>query len=70
MDCLEWVVQAWEQVGSAGIRKKPKDLGMTSDAGPVVEGYVDRKFNDEPADGKEGDVYISALERDFAKDDD
>ena len=70
MDCLNWVVKAWEQVGSAGIRKKAKELGMTSDPGPVVEGYVDHKFNDEPADGKEGDVYILALERDFAKDDD
>ena len=50
--------------------KKAKELGTTSDPGPVVEGYIDRKFNDEAADLKDADVYIDALERDFAKDDD
>ena len=41
---------------------------MLADPGPEVEGYVERKFEDEAPSSKEADVYIAELERDFAKD--
>ena len=36
--------------------------------GPVVERYVERNFQDEDPSGREADVYIALLVRDFAKD--
>ena len=68
MDCLDWVVRAWAELGISGIVKKSKELGMTPDPGPVVEGYVERKFNDEKPNEPEADVYIAELEKDFEKD--
>ena len=41
MDCLSWVVKAWEEVGSSGILRKARELGMLADPGPEVEGYVE-----------------------------
>ena len=65
MDCISWVAQAWKELKTASVVKKAKDLGMTADPGPVVEGYVERNFEDELVSV---DVYIAELERDFAKD--
>ena len=65
MDCLDWVVKAWEEIGSAGIRKKAKELGMCPEPGPEIEGYVDKAFVNQAPDEEEGDVYIAELERDF-----
>ena len=60
-----------KEAGELGRRflKKAKELGMLADPGPEVEGYVERNFQDEAPSGREADVYIAELERDFAKDD-
>ena len=68
MDCISWVAQAWKELKTTGVVKKAKELGMLADPGPVVEGYIERKFQDEAPSAKEADVYIAELERDFAKD--
>ena len=68
MDCISWVAQAWKELKTASVVKKAKDLSMTADPGPVVEGYVERSFEDKLPSTKEADVYIAELERDFAKD--
>ena len=68
MDCISWVAQAWKELKTTSVVKKAKELDMLADPGPVVEGYVERKFEDEAPSGKEADVYIAELERDFAKD--
>ena len=67
MDCISWVAQAWKELKTASVVKKAKDFGMTADPGPVVEGYVERNFEDELPSAKEADVYIAELECDFAK---
>ena len=54
-------------VSTAGVVKKAKDLGMTADPGPVIEGYVECNFNDELPNGEEADVYIAELEHDLSK---
>ena len=41
---------------------------MLADLGPVVEGYVERNFQNKTSSDKEADVYIAELERDIAKD--
>ena len=69
MDCLEWVVRAWEEISSSGNVRKAKELGMTADPGPPIDGYIERKFNDEMPDEQEADVHIAELETDFEKDD-
>ena len=48
--------------------KKAKKLTVLADLGPVVEGYVERNFQNKTSWGREGDVYIAELERDFSKD--
>ena len=68
MDCLSWVVKAWAEVGSSGIVRKARELGMLADPGPEVEGNVERSFADGTPDVAEADVYIAALERDFEND--
>ena len=60
--CLE---RAWKELKTTGVVKKAKELGMLADPGPEVE----RNFQDEAPSGREADVYIAELERDFAKDD-
>ena len=42
--------------------KKAKQLGMTADPGPEVEGYVDRHFQDEKPAGQEIEVVDPAYE--------
>ena len=68
MDCISWVARAWKELKTTGVVKKAQELGMTADPGPVVEGYVERNFEDELPAAGEADVYIAELERDFAKD--
>ena len=68
MDCISWVSQAWNDLKTTGVVKKAKELGMTADPGPVVEGYVERSFQDAAPSLEEADVYIAELERAFAKD--
>ena len=68
MDCLSWIVKAWEEVGSSGILRKARELGMLADPGPEVDGYVERSFADATPDVAEADVYIAELERDFEND--
>ena len=41
---------------------------MTADPGPIVEGYVERNFEDPAPNAREADVSIAELERDFNKD--
>ena len=48
--------------------KKEKELAVLADLGPVVEGYVERNFQNETSSGRETDAYIAELERDFSKD--
>ena len=47
--------------------KETKGLALLADPGPVFEGYVEWKFQDEATSDKEADVYIAELKRDFAK---
>ena len=68
MNCLSWVVKAWEEVGSSGIVSKAREVGMLPDPGLEVEGYVERSFADATPDVAEADVYIAELERDFEND--
>ena len=68
MDCISWVAQAWKELKTCGVVKKAKELGMTADPGPIVEGYVERNFEDPAPNAQEADVYIAELERDFNKD--
>ena len=63
-----WVSQAWKHLKTTGVVKKVKELGMTAEPGPVVEGYVERSFQDAASSLKEADVYIAELERHFAID--
>ena len=45
-DCLKWVVQSWEKLDTAGVRKAAKRLGMSADPGPEVAGYVNEHLQD------------------------
>ena len=47
--------------------KETKGLVLLADPGPVFEGYVEWKFQDEATSDKEADVCIAELKRDFAK---
>ena len=48
--------------------RKAKELVVLADLGPVVEGYVERNFQNEISSDREADAYIAELERDFSKD--
>ena len=52
-DCLKWVVQSWEKLDTAGVRKAAKRLGMSADPGPEVAGYVNEHFQDVEPSGAE-----------------
>ena len=55
-DCMNWVVQAWEDFNKAGTVKKAQKLGMTAELGPEIEGYVDEHFQDLQPSGEEVEV--------------
>ena len=57
-----------KELKTCGVVKKAKELCMTPDPGPEVEGYVERNFEDPIPNSREADVYIAELERDFNKD--
>ena len=67
-DCLEWVVKAWNDVNTAGVLKKAKELGMTADPGPEIEGYVDEHFQDAVPVGSEVEVDDPEFQEDLAED--
>ena len=48
--------------------KKTKGLAYLADPEPVFEGCVAWNFQDKATSGKEVDVYIAELKRDFATD--
>ena len=68
MDCISWVTKAWKDLKTGGVVKKAKELGMTPDPGPEVEGYIERNFEDPAPSGQEADVHIAELEREFEND--
>ena len=57
-----------KELKTCGVVKKAKELGMTPDPGPPVEGYVKINFEDPIPNSREVDLYIAELERDFNKD--
>ena len=48
--------------------KEGKELGTLTDPGPVVEEYVQGKFEGETPVSRETEGYITELERIFAQD--
>ena len=53
---------------TAGVVKKAKELGMTADPGPEIEGYVDEHFQDAAPAGSEVEVDDPEFEQDLAED--
>ena len=53
VDCLNCVVQAWKDFEKSGIKKKAKELGMTPELGPEIEGYEDDHFQNVKPQGAE-----------------
>ena len=64
-DCLKWVAAVWEDLDTAGVVRKAAELKMTSDPGPVVEGYVDTDFKNVQPRGEVEEVRDRELEQDL-----
>ena len=47
---------AWKDFDKSGIKKKAKELGITPELGPEIEGYQDDHFQDEVPQGAEAEV--------------
>ncbi len=64
-DCLQWVTRSWGKLNTAGVVKKSKQLGMSAELGPEIDGYVDQHFQDlEPA-GEVAEVPDPSFARDL-----
>ena len=61
-DCLNWVAKSWKDLNTAGVLKKAKDLGMTAEPGPEIEGYEDENFSDQQPVGPEVEVRRSSIQ--------
>ena len=66
VDCLNWVVQTWKDFDNSGIKKKAKELGMTTELGPEIEGYHDDHFQDKKPKGAEVEVDDPAFAADLS----
>ena len=45
-DVIEWLDTSWNAVSMEGVKKKAKELGMSAEPGPAVEGYVPKDSNE------------------------
>ena len=45
-DVIEWLDTSWNAVSMEGVKKKAKELGMSAESGPAVEGYVPKDSNE------------------------
>ena len=68
-DCLNWVVKSWKDLDTSGVVKKAKELGMTSELGPEIEGFEDGNFQDEQPSGNEVEVLDPEFEEDINAED-
>ena len=66
-ECNSWVTQAWAALSTSGVKRKAAELGMTADAGPPVQGYKERCFEDEEPKGDEEESGDEELCRDLMK---